>query len=149
MALRVTVAWGAGPTPVPDMADMRAALVRAVRETLRACDVDEAEISLALLDDDGISALNRRWLDRDRPTDVVAFALHGEGEPPLGDVYIGVAEALRQAGAHGVPPREELVRLAVHGTLHVLGYDHPEGQARMTSEMWLLQERLVTSLQRP
>lgn len=149
MSLRVVVDRGEGLPPVPELSDVRAALARAVRGTLRSCEVEDAEISLALLNDREITELNRRWLHRDRPTDVIAFALHAADEAPLGDVYIGVGEALRQAEAHHVPPREELVRLAIHGTLHVLGYDHPEGVARETSEMWALQERLVESMRRP
>lgn len=116
---------------------------RAVRATLRAEGHDEAEVSVAFLDDAGITSLNREYLGHDRPTDVISFALHGEGEPPLGDVYVGVDQALRQAGELGVDAAEELLRLAVHGTLHVLGYDHPEGEDRMDSEMFRRQEEVL------
>jgi len=119
-----------------------ALLERAVRAALAVGGAGRAEISLTLLDDDGIRALNRRWLGKDRPTDVLAFSL-GSGDAPLGDVYLGVEQARRQAGELGVPLREELVRLAVHGALHVLGHDHPEGPERATSPMFALQELLV------
>lgn len=119
-----------------------ALLERAVRATLAEEAVARAEISLTLLDDEDMRALNRRWLDRDRPTDVLAFSL-GTGEEPLGDVYLGVQQARRQARELGVSVREELVRLAVHGTLHVLGHDHPEGPERASSPMFVLQERVV------
>ena len=102
-----------------------------------------AELSLTLLDDDAMAELNRVWLGHEGPTDVISFPLWEEGEPPTGDVYIGWEAAMRQAAENGCPVDEEVTRLAVHGILHVLGYDHPEGEARTASEMWTLQERIV------
>ena len=122
-------------------------LERAVRHTLSSQGIQQAEISLTLLDDVGIRRLNLRYLAQDRPTDVLAFALGG-GPAPLGDVYLGFEEARRQAGEEGVPLSEELVRLAVHGTLHVLGHDHPEGPERERSPMFELQESLVRQIRR-
>ncbi|HEX9887074.1 MAG TPA: rRNA maturation RNase YbeY [Longimicrobiales bacterium] len=122
-------------------------LERAVLETLAGEAVDGAEISLALVGDGAIQELNRTHLGRDRPTDVLAFALWEEGETVLGDVYIGADQAVRQAREEGVPLEEELVRLAVHGTLHVLGWDHPEAAPqRASSPMFRLQESLVTRI---
>lgn len=118
-------------------------LERGVRAATEAEGVEEGEISLALIDDTKIRELNRRYLDRDRPTDVIAFALHEEGEPVLGDVYLGLDQARRQAEERGIPAGEELLRLAIHGALHVLGRDHPEGPERDGSPMYRLQEALV------
>ncbi len=118
----------------------------AVDLVLREAGVSDGEISLALLDDQAIRELNRTYLGRDRPTDVIAFALHEEGESVLGDIYVGHEQAVRQAGDMAVPLIEELVRLAIHGTLHVLGHDHPETDARFDSDMFRLQERLVRDL---
>jgi probable rRNA maturation factor len=119
-------------------------LEAAVRAALDRHEVLEGEISLALLDDDGIRRLNREHLDHDYPTDVLSFSLWDEGEPVVGDVYVGYDQALRQAAAEGVPVLDELRRLAIHGTLHVLGYDHPAGaEARADSEMYRLQEELL------
>jgi len=124
-------------------------LERAVRHTLRAEGVEEGEISVALLDDAGIRALNRDHLGHDGPTDVLAFALHGPGEPLLCDLYLGATQARRQAAEEGVDEVEELVRLAIHGTLHVLGWDHPEdGDTRMGCPMWVRQETLVAETMR-
>ncbi|MDT8339977.1 MAG: rRNA maturation RNase YbeY [Longimicrobiales bacterium] len=128
----------------PDVAPL---LEAAVRITLEAQGVVEGEVSLTLLDDDDIRTLNREHLGHDRPTDVISFALWSEGEPVLGDVYIGFAQAARQSGELGVPLREELARLAIHGTLHVLGHDHPDDSpGRAASPMYRLQERLLTRL---
>jgi probable rRNA maturation factor len=74
---------------------------------------------------------------------VLSFALYEPGEPPVGDVYIGLEQALRQAEEAGIDPREEVARLAVHGSLHVLGHDHPKGVGRTRSAMWIMQEQIV------
>jgi probable rRNA maturation factor len=124
-------------------------LEQAVRATCRALGVEEAEISVALVDDPHIAALARTHLGKDEPTDVLAFALYQKGEPVLGDVYVGAEQAERQASAAGVSLEEELVRLVVHGTLHVLGLDHPEGaSARQRSPMFTKQEALVRAVMR-
>lgn len=123
-----------------------ALLGRAVRATLEAEGIAEAEVCVTLLDDKRIAELNERYLAHDGPTDVLSFPLWSEGEPPVGDVYIGLEQAMRQAGALGVSQAEELVRLAVHGTLHVLGYEHPDGAAREQSAMWELQEQIVMAV---
>jgi probable rRNA maturation factor len=103
------------------------------------------EVSVTLLSDVGIQRINRTYLDRDRPTDVIAFSL-GDDDALLGDVYIGAEQALRQADELGIEPSEELVRLTVHGLLHVLGHDHPEGPERIDSPMFLRQEVLVREI---
>lgn len=105
------------------------------------------ELSVALLDDPDIRRLNHEHLGHDRVTDVIAFPLWDEGEPVVGDVYVGFEQARRQAAAEGVPLEEELVRLVVHGTLHVLGWDHPvEAAKREASPMYRLQERIVRAV---
>ncbi len=121
------------------------ALSRAVVHAARAEGRTAGEVSLTLLDDRGIREMNRRYLGRDRATDVIAFSL-GEDDALLGDVYIGLEQARRQATELGVPLGQELVRLAIHGTLHLLGHDHPEGEERADSPMFELQERLVREL---
>ncbi|MEQ8330806.1 MAG: rRNA maturation RNase YbeY [Longimicrobiales bacterium] len=123
-----------------------ALLERAVRATLAAEGVDRAEVSLTLLADAEIQALNLEYLGKDRPTDVIAFDLADEGGPPLGDIYVGADQARRQAAELEVGLSEELVRLAVHGTLHVLGHDHPDGPERVDSPMYALQERMVAAV---
>ncbi|HEX8392928.1 MAG TPA: rRNA maturation RNase YbeY [Longimicrobium sp.] len=133
----VSVAEGVHPAAEP------ARIEAAVRHVLRAEGVAEAEISVALLDEDAIRQMNREWLDHDYVTDVISFHLNEEGEPPLGDVYLGVAQAARQAAELGADPAEELLRLAVHGTLHVLGWEHPEGADRAGSDMFVRQEALL------
>ena len=107
--------------------------------------VPEAELSVALVTDLEIASLNERYLAHHGPTDVISFPLHRPGGPPLGDVYIGVEQAARQAAEAGIDVREEVLRLAVHGTLHILGYEHPETDERNDSPMYRRQETLLAS----
>jgi probable rRNA maturation factor len=115
----------------------------AVRHVLRAEGVAAGEISVALVGDAEIAALNQQYLRHEGPTDVISFHLHDRGEPPLGDVYVGVEQAARQAAGFGASVAEEVLRLAVHGTLHVLGHEHPEGEDRAGSPMFQRQEALL------
>ena len=117
---------------------------RAIRMTLDE-DGTIAEISLALLADSEMQELNLRHLGKDSTTDVISFSLGGEGLV-VGDVYVGFEQAIRQADELGIEGGEELARLAIHGTLHVLGYDHPEGPERSKSPMFQVQEQLLRNL---
>lgn len=126
--------------------EARTLIRRAVRATLDARGITSAEVSVTLLDDEAIAEMNERYLAHEGPTDVISFPLHTEGLPPIGDLYIGWDQMLRQAAAYRVPPKEELARLAIHGTLHVLGLDHPEGVEREQSEMWQLQETILSEV---
>jgi probable rRNA maturation factor len=105
-----------------------------------------AELSIAFVRDAEIERLNLDYLSHEGPTDVISFPLSRPGEPVVGDVYVGAEQARRQAEELGVPLAEELLRLAVHGTLHVLGYDHPEGIDRDGSEMYVRQEALLSDI---
>jgi len=116
----------------------------AVRHVLSAEGVQVAEISVAFVGDEEIARLNEEYLAHEGTTDVISFALHAAGESPLGDIYVGVDQAGRQAAEVGVPVADELFRLVIHGTLHVLGYDHPEGPDRAGSVMYRRQEELLT-----
>lgn len=124
-------------------ADVAAGTIgEAVRRTVLACGSNTGDFSITLLDDEEIRAMNAEYLQRNHPTDVIAFSL-GDADRPLGDVYLGYEQAVRQAGDAGVSLEEELTRLAIHGVLHVFGHDHPEGPERVESPMYELQERLV------
>lgn len=144
MEIEVEVSVGEGVESPVDPSRVEAA----VRHVLRAEGIEAAEISVALVSDAEIAALNQDYLQHEGPTDVISFALHEEGEPPLGDIYVGVEQAARQAAEFGATPAEEVVRLAVHGTLHVLGYDHPEGDGRTESGMFSRQEELLMSFKK-
>ena len=118
------------------------------RGVLRAERVRAAMLSIAFVTDREIARLNRAHLGHRGPTDVISFgfAPAGPGGPVVGDVYIAPGVARANARAHGVGVREELARLVVHGTLHVLGYDHPGDEDRVGSAMWRRQETLLARL---
>ena len=122
----------------------------AARSVLRSEKIDDARLSIAFVDNRRIAQINRRHLGHRGPTDVISFALTSGAQsgPVVGDIYIAPDVARRNAAAHGVPVREELTRLVIHGVLHVIGFDHPEGDDRETSAMWRKQERLVAKLRR-
>lgn len=130
----------------------RARVADAVRAVLRSEKVRDAMISVAFVSKREIQRMNREHLRRNRPTDVIAFGFRATGRggagPIVGDIYIAPEMARESARANGITVREELLRLVVHGTLHVLGYDHPETDARTRSPMWRQQERLVARLAR-
>jgi probable rRNA maturation factor len=106
-----------------------------------------SHVDITLLSAAAMRRANRRATGRRGLTDVIAYALPQPDGQLLGDVYVCPDAAAKVAG-NGAGLREELVRLAVHGTLHVLGYDHPEGTGRTRSRMWQLQERYVKRLLR-
>jgi len=122
------------------------------REMLRGlgCHEDNTELSLLLTDNEGIRALNRRYLDRDRPTDVLSFPMwdfNSELRTPnseliLGDVVISIEKARKQAEELGVTMDEELSRLLVHGILHLFGFDH-EKSSKEAQRMKKEEERLL------
>jgi len=99
-----------------------------------------SHIDITLLAPAAMRRVNRRATGRRGLTDVIAYALPQPDGSLLGDVYISPDAA----GSD----REELIRLAVHGTLHVLGYDHPAGAGRTRCRMWRVQERYVKKLLR-
>ena len=131
------------------------AVAGAARHVLAWERARNTRVELTFLDPAAMRRLNRRATGRRRLTDVIAFALPQPDGTVLGDVYLCMAAAKRWAtnggrgkgeGGSVVTLEEELLRLAVHGTLHVLGYDHPDGPGRMRSAMWRKQERYVGRL---
>jgi probable rRNA maturation factor len=129
----VSVAVAMERVRVPLSQSRVAAVVRGV---LRAEKVSEAMVSIAFVSRRRIAQLNRQYLGHAGATDVISFAF---GDPLVGDIYI-CPDVARGAG---VPLREELTRLVVHGVLHVVGHEHPDGDERMASPMWRRQETLV------
>jgi probable rRNA maturation factor len=102
----------------------RATLVGLVERTLTGLGCARASISIALLDDATIRAVNRAHLGRDRPTDVISFRLSEPDDRVLsGELVISVQTACATALQIGAEPGEELALYVVHGLLHLCGYD--------------------------
>ena len=113
------------------------------------------EATLVVTDDEGIQGLNRDFLGKDAPTDVLSFSAQEEACPGrnqqfvaapeaggyLGDVIISYPRAVAQAEEQGHPVEQELDLLIVHGMLHLLGYDHANGAERAI--MWARQEEIL------
>lgn len=143
MSLDVEVA--ADGVRVPLAKHRVADLARAV---LEAEGVRDASLSFAFVRPSTIATVNREHLGHKGPTDVISFPLAAAAGAPLGgDVYICPDVAARNAVEHRVGLREEIARLVVHGTLHVLGHEHPEGDGREASAMWRRQEELLASFE--
>jgi probable rRNA maturation factor len=139
MTLVVQVSTEAGRLP---LARQRVADI--ARVVLRSEGVRDALLSIAFVSPRDIARLNQRHLGHRGTTDVISFQLtRSHTEPVIGDIYIAPEVARDNAHTHGVGVREELARLVVHGTLHVVGHDHPDGEARATSRMWKRQEALL------
>ncbi len=129
----------------------RDAIATIASATLRRERVRHALVSIALVDRAAIARLNREHLDHAGPTDVISFGFSRATprDPVVGDVYIAPQVAAANARARGVGVREEIARLVIHGLLHVLGHDHPDGAEREQSTMWRRQERILRALAKP
>lgn len=124
-------------------------LADAARHVLRAEGVRDALVSVTLLTSREMARLNRRHLDHAGATDVISFGFApAPGGTVVGDIYLCPDVARSNADDAGCGIREELLRLVVHGTLHVLGWDHPDGEERSTSRMWRRQEALLGAVLR-
>lgn len=114
-------------------------LVKSVLKKVFEIDHKDGEVSVLLWDDEGIRKLNKEYRGIDRPTDVLSFALN-DGDFPdphpdvWGDIVISVERAAQQAEESGRTTHEEIVRLLIHGALHLIGFDH-EGSQRDAEKM--------------
>jgi probable rRNA maturation factor len=135
-------------------------LRRLVKESLGAHGVDtEVELSLLITDNATVRELNKKYRGKDKPTDVLSFALEantrddavaGFVTPPgdmvhLGEVIISYPKASEQAAERKHSVEDELALLVVHGVLHLLGYDHdrPTRQRKMRS----MEQRVLSAVQ--
>lgn len=97
--------------------------------------------------------LNRAFMGKDKPTDVLSFPMHERGKIPrsgrymIGDIVIAPEIALRQARENGISLNDELRRLLVHGLMHLAGHDHVGG-ARRAAVMRRAEERVLAKLRR-
>jgi probable rRNA maturation factor len=112
---------------------------------LRRERVPTAVLSIQFVSPAAIARIHRRVLGVGGSTDIVTVehAREAPGAPHVGEIHIAPAVAARNAVHHGTTAREEIARLVVHGTLHAIGWAHPDTAARLTSPMWTRQEQLL------
>ena len=115
-----------------------------------------AELCIKIVDEATIAQLNEQWMDKEGPTDVLAFPMdelrpglvnEEPEEGVLGDLVLCPAVAERQATEAGHPTKNEVELLTVHGILHLLGYDHAEPEEH--KEMFGLQDELLAAWRDP
>jgi probable rRNA maturation factor len=107
--------------------DSAAVIRRALDAASGKLSTDAAELAIVLTDDSHMRELNRLWRGIDKPTNVLSFPAprRAEGAPPaLGDIVIAYETSLKEAHSEETPFRHHLAHLAVHGFLHLMGYDH-------------------------
>lgn len=100
-----------------------------VLEAFRCTGIRDGEVCVLLTSDEEVRRLNRQFRRVDEPTDVLTFP---SGDPGSGDIAIAVPYAQKQADARGVDLGQEIAYLAIHGALHLAGYDDEEEDDRRT-----------------
>ena len=124
----------------------------AILAAARAVSTPPNELAIVLSDDSAIRALNRDWRGKNAPTNVLSFpaAAPGKGQPGspyVGDIVIAYQTAVREAAAEGKPFNHHLTHLAIHGYLHLLGYDHEND--RDAEKMERLERKILKRLAVP
>jgi probable rRNA maturation factor len=115
-------------------------LRRSLKRLLKKLDRKDCEISVVLIDDDRIRAMNKTYLNRDRTTNVISFPMaessYGNVNPEiLGDIIISTETAARDALCGRMDIMDELEFLLIHGLLHLMGYNHENTSAEKAEEM--------------
>jgi probable rRNA maturation factor len=129
-------------------------LRRAVRAAAAALSTTGAELAIVLADDSAVRLLNRQWRGIDKATNVLSFPTEtADGEPPLlGDIVLAYETIAREACDEGKPFAHHLAHLAVHGFLHLNGYDHQrdaDAEAMEALERKILRRLAIADPYRP
>ncbi len=141
---------GPGPFGPSGAGGASAPLRREIRRVLQAAgrrlDVGAGDVVVRFVDEVEIHALNRDWLGKDRVTDVLSFpsgVVDPEGNRHVGDIALCLPVAARQAARRRNAPDREATLLALHGLLHLLGYDHETDDGEMAALERGLRRELV------
>ncbi|HBO42607.1 MAG TPA: rRNA maturation RNase YbeY [Planctomycetaceae bacterium] len=113
-------AWDVDPEP----------LRRAVELVLEGASVRRAEVSVALVDDEAMREMNRRYLEHDYATDVLSFVLERSADRVDGQIVVSVDTARAEAAGWGWTPADELLLYVIHGALHLVGHDDAKADER-------------------
>jgi len=120
---------------------------RSLKRLLKELGFKDSEVSLLLVDDDQIREINKDYLQRDRPTNVISFAMtegaFGDVHPEiLGDIILSVETASRDAVAYDIDFMDEVEFLLIHGLLHLVGYNHENVESREAEKMKKMEREL-------
>jgi probable rRNA maturation factor len=123
----------------------RAGIIILLRRVLKGEAVDAATISVIFVDDRRMIKLNTEYLNHTYTTDVLSFPLSDEEKIVDGEVYVNLDQARRQAKEFNAALNEEALRLVIHGTLHLVGYDdatvHEKGRMTERENFYLLDRK--------
>jgi len=122
-------------------------LEQKIEHILKQLKKNRASISVHIIGDKKMTALNYQHRGKKKPTDVLSFATNeGEGLPSddWGDVFICLPQVKRQAKEYNISWKEEFHRMLIHGILHLFGYDHME--EKEAKKMFRLQEKFLTKI---
>jgi probable rRNA maturation factor len=130
------------PPPIPP--EVVTSLVTAI---LTENGIDTGQVQVVFTSDEHLRRLQRQFFGQDHYTDVISFHLNEAGEPLDGEIYISQECALENSRHYHEPYHRELMRLVVHGSLHLSGYEDrtPENQAHMRT----LEDRFLASAAKP
>lgn len=118
-------------------------LLNRAKECFEALNREDLKLNLIIIDDEEIQGLNKQYRNRNKPTDVLSFTyidLNDQkdvvNEDCVGEIFISMETAIRQAGEKGHSLEKEMEILFVHGLLHILGFDHQNDREEEEMEMW-------------
>ncbi len=101
----------------------------------------EGVLNVVFVNDSYIQALNKTYREKDKPTDVLSFNYSDEGSDLVGEIYISIETAKKQSVDHMHSFYDELIKLIIHGILHVHGYDHEEDEEYR--EMFSIEKKVL------
>lgn len=130
---------------IPDYSDK---IVHFCNKVLNMLDINNWEVSILFCDDNYIRELNKKYRNKDRPTDILSFSqgesINDNEKYLAGDIIISMNAVSENAGEYEISLEEELKRILIHGILHLKGMEHPG----KNSEMVLLQEKILERLKK-
>jgi probable rRNA maturation factor len=131
----------ADDVPPPDLNSLR----EAVAHTLESLRCQAAEVRVSIVSDATMATLNERFLGHDGPTDCITFDLSDSDDATIdGEIVVSADTALRQAAIREHDPKHEIALYAIHGTLHLLGFDDKSPES--AAEMHAIEDKLLTEL---
>lgn len=143
MPIVIHIENASGEDKIPDPESMR----QWIRSVLSSCKLDQAELSVRIVDEEEMSALNSQFRHKNRPTNVLSFPAHLQAPleiPLLGDIAVCAQVVKQEAVDQEKSGTAHWAHMLVHGTLHLLGYDHIEDSD--AQEMEALEIKLITRL---